>query len=124
MKTTVIIVGMIYLLMISCESHQKSKIEVVKIIETTLSWNGDILPEYRQGTPKITMLRITIPPNKKLEIHKHLVVNAGILLKGTLRVVSEKNDTLYQKIPMKSRKFYTGQVVMTVPYIYSVADIQ
>ena len=97
MKTSIKIACMVCLFAISCISHQKTKIEVVQLIETTKSWNGDMLPEYSKGQPKITILRIIIPPKKKLEIHKHFVVNAGVLLQGTLRVISDKNDTLYLK---------------------------
>ncbi len=74
-----------------------SKIDVVKLTETTKSWNGNTLPKYPNGQPKVTILKITIPPKKKLEIHKHPEINAGVLLKGALTVISEKNDTLYLK---------------------------
>lgn len=38
-----------------------------------------------------------VPPNQKLEWHKHLVINAGVLIKGQLTVISEKGDTLRMK---------------------------
>ena len=38
-----------------------------------------------------------IPPKTKLNWHKHPVINAGVLLKGELTVISKANDTLHQK---------------------------
>ena len=97
MKNLIIITCFVGLLMFSCKKNEVSDIHVVKLAETTKSWNGDTLPKYPNGQPKVTVLRITIPPKKKLEIHKHPEINAGVLLKGALTVISEKNDTLYLK---------------------------
>jgi len=55
------------------------------------------LPKYPDGKPKITVLKITIPPRSKLNIHKHLVINAGVLTKGELTVVDEQHNTLNLK---------------------------
>ncbi|MBC7654752.1 MAG: cupin domain-containing protein [Oligoflexus sp.] len=75
----------------------KEKIEVTKLAESIQSWNGDKLPSYPTGQPKITILKIIIPPHQKLDLHKHLVINAGILLKGVLTVFDEKNNMLELK---------------------------
>lgn len=82
---------------ISCNRTAVDKIEVTTLVETTNSWNGTKLPNYLEGSPKITVLKIVIPPKAKLEVHKHLEINAGVLLKGTLTVISEQNDTLHLK---------------------------
>jgi len=74
-----------------------TKTEVVKLIESSVSWNGDSLPAYPVGKPKVTILQITIPPQTALKVHQHPVINAGVLLKGALTVISEKNDTLHLK---------------------------
>ncbi len=81
----------------SCKSRYLTKTEVVTLAETTKSWNGDDLPYYLDGQPKITILKITIPPHSKLKVHKHLVINAGVLLKGELTVVDAHNNTLFLK---------------------------
>ncbi|WP_150451532.1 cupin domain-containing protein [Arenibacter lacus] len=73
------------------------KIESVTLIETTKSWNGKALPQYPKGKPKVTILKITIPPHSRLNIHKHPVINAGVLTKGELTVVDEENNTLQLK---------------------------
>lgn len=69
----------------------------VTLIESSKSWNGEVLPQYPAGKPKITILKITVPPHSKLSIHKHLVINAGVLTKGELTVVDEQNNILQLK---------------------------
>ena len=69
------------------------KIEVITLAETSKMWNGEALPNYHEGTPKVTILKVIIPPKSKLELHKHLVINAGVLIKGNLTVVDEHGNT-------------------------------
>ena len=57
----------------------------------------DIFFEDPDGNPEITILKIIIPPKAKLPLHKHPEINAGVLLKGELTVISETNDTLHLK---------------------------
>ncbi len=85
------------LILSSCRVSKMDKIEVVKLAETTKSWNGDKLPNYPEGTPKITVLKITIPPKTKLHKHFHPVINSGILLKGELKVVDIDGNILILK---------------------------
>ena len=86
-----------FLSFFACKQNEVTKPEVVTLIETDKSWNGDDLPKYPDGKPKITVLKITIPPRSKLNIHKHLVINAGVLTKGELTVVDEQDNTLTLK---------------------------
>ena len=97
MKQVYVFIFTSALLLSSCKSSKISKIEVATLAETTISWNGNKLPEYPEGNSKITILKITIPPHSKLKAHKHLVINAGVLLKGELTVVDEHNNTLLLK---------------------------
>ncbi|MDY6854635.1 MAG: cupin domain-containing protein [Thermodesulfobacteriota bacterium] len=55
------------------------------------------MPFYAKGKPEVTILRITIPPKVQLPLHKHTVINAGVLLKGELTVVTEDKKTLHLK---------------------------
>lgn len=81
----------------SCDTNKVAKTKVVTLVESSESWNGAALPKYSEGNPKVTILKITIPPKTKLKTHKHPEINAGVLLKGKLTVVSETKDTLYLK---------------------------
>ncbi|MGB0944083.1 MAG: cupin domain-containing protein [Marinomonas sp.] len=71
------------------------KVEV--LAKTTQSWNQDTLPAYGEGQPEVTILRIIIPAGMQLPLHKHPVINAGVLLKGELTVITEGKDKLYMK---------------------------
>lgn len=61
----------------------------VVLSKSSVSWDGQDLPDYTPGKPEITILRITIPPGSQLPVHKHTVINAGVLLDGGLTVISE-----------------------------------
>ena len=67
------------------------------LAKTSTSWDGGTLPDYAKGKPEVTILRITIPPKVKLPLHKHPVINSGVLLKGELTVVTEDKKTLHLK---------------------------
>ncbi|MBC3757705.1 cupin domain-containing protein [Hyunsoonleella sp. SJ7] len=81
----------------ACKTTKISEIKVEKLAETIKSWNGDTLPKYPEGQPKVTVLKITIPPKTKLHRHYHPVINSGIMLKGKLKVVDADENTLYLK---------------------------
>lgn len=87
----------VLLLNVSCKTSKITEIQVVKLAETTKSWNGDVLPKYPEGHPKITVLKITIPPKTTLHKHYHPVINSGILLKGALKVVDVDGNVLILK---------------------------
>lgn len=94
MKKIFLLSGLIVFFLISCSPSIGNKISVTTLIKDTKSWNGAELPKYLNGNPEVTILKIVIPPKTKLPLHEHPVINAGVLLKGKLRVVSNK-DTLH-----------------------------
>jgi quercetin dioxygenase-like cupin family protein len=67
------------------------------LVHSGVSWDGQALPAYPAGRPKITILRIRIPPGASLPVHKHPVINAGLLLSGSLTVVAESGQILHLK---------------------------
>jgi quercetin dioxygenase-like cupin family protein len=64
------------------------------LAKTGSSWDEALLPAYPEGKPEVTILKITIPPKSELPVHKHPVINAGILLKGELTVITEDNKKI------------------------------
>lgn len=79
-------------------AHESQKdIQVDVVTKSTLSWDGRTLPAYPEGQPEISILKITIAPGTRLPLHQHGVINAGVLLKGELTVITEKNETLELK---------------------------
>jgi quercetin dioxygenase-like cupin family protein len=70
---------------------------VTELAKTSQSWNGESLPAYPQGQPKITILRISIPARAQLDTHRHPVINAGVLISGELTVITKDGRTLHLK---------------------------
>lgn len=74
-----------------------AEIKVAVLAKSTQSWDGQPLPNYATGKPEVTILKITIPAGAKLPLHLHPYINAGILMKGELTVLTEKQETLHLK---------------------------
>jgi quercetin dioxygenase-like cupin family protein len=85
------------LLTINFWSQELNTIKVEVLAKTSVSWDGRDLPNYPKGKPEITILRIKIPPKVQLPLHEHPVINAGVLLKGELTVVTRDRETLHLK---------------------------
>jgi quercetin dioxygenase-like cupin family protein len=86
------------LLVTGCVSpNHVNSVQSIELVKSSTSWDGQPLPAYKRGRPEITILRITIPPNYTLPMHKHPVINAGVLLKGKLTVVTESGDIIHLK---------------------------
>ena len=84
-------------ILVASAQVQAGEIVVEQLIRSTASWDGQPLPVYAQGQPEITILKFTIPAGAELDSHKHSVINAGVLLSGTLTVVSEDQEVLQLK---------------------------
>lgn len=80
--------------LVFCHSEDSPEVVVETLAKATTSWNDSILPSYPAGQPEITVLKIDIPPHTTLDLHQHPVINAGVLLKGQLTVVSDQGQTL------------------------------
>ena len=78
-------------------TQDPSAVTVEVLTKSSKSWNGADLPNYPAGKPEITILRIQIPPKTQLPLHKHPVINAGVLLKGELTVITEQGEVLHLK---------------------------
>lgn len=82
-------------LLSSCIENNNAEITVETIVKSNHSWNDALLEPYLEGQPQVQILKYTIPPHFKLPEHKHPAMNAGIVTKGKLRVIStQTNDTL------------------------------
>jgi quercetin dioxygenase-like cupin family protein len=75
-------------------TQEEHAVNVEVLAQTSVSWDGMALPNYPKGSPAITILRIRIPPKVQLPLHEHPVINAGVLLKGALTVVTKDKETL------------------------------
>ncbi len=72
-------------------------IKVQTLVRSGTAWNGTRLPAYPSGEPEVTVLHVTIPPGMKLPMHIHPVINAGMLIRGQLMVISAAGTSLQLK---------------------------
>ena len=77
------------------QNHTETK-EII-LSKTSKSWNGATLPKYPVGNPEISILKYIIPRKTKLDLHKHPIISAGIIIKGELTIINENNDRLHLK---------------------------
>jgi len=94
-KRTVFGIGLAFILSCSAWAGDTASCSVQVLSRTDSSWDGAKLPGYPTGSPEVTILKITIPPGEKLPLHKHPVINAGVLLRGTLTVATDQGRTLH-----------------------------
>lgn len=78
-------------------AQESNNVTADVLAKASASWDGTDLPNYPKGKPEITILRVKIPPKSQLPLHEHPVINAGVLLKGELTVVTEDKETLHLK---------------------------
>lgn len=102
LRTYLICICALVLFISSCAQHTESikdnsygEISVVELTKTTHSWDNSTLPAYQTGQPEVTILDITIPPHTALPVHMHPVINAGVMIEGSLTVKKEDGETLY-----------------------------
>ncbi len=97
MKKLFYAICFVLLLSVNVPAEDINAVQTEVLAKTSLSWDGSHLPDYPAGPPEVTILRIKIPPGAQLSLHKHLVINAGVLLSGELTVVTEDGKTLKLK---------------------------
>ncbi|MCP4000882.1 MAG: cupin domain-containing protein [Gammaproteobacteria bacterium] len=90
MKKLALLVAL--LLPVSVYALDSKPIIVEELTKTTKSWDGSELPSYKKGQPEITILRITVQPNVELPWHTHPIINAGIMVKGKLTVITKSGE--------------------------------
>jgi len=90
-------IGLVLLLSGSVWAIGAKDVVVDVLVESDSSWDGRLLPDYPRGRPEISILKINVPPGARLPQHKHNVINAGVLTKGELTVVTEENKIMHLK---------------------------
>ncbi len=97
MKKILIGIGCLFLFFGHAFSSDLRQVKVQVLAKSVCSWDGSKLPQYKKGQPEVTILKITIPAHVKLPWHKHPVINAGVLIKGQLTVITKDNNVLRLK---------------------------
>ena len=125
----------------SADSNQsQDEIKVIQILKATEEWDGSALPPYPSKNPEITILSYEIPPGIRLPMHRHPVINAGVVLQGQLTVIAKDGKQLILNagdsivelvnkwhygvnqgsLPVKLIMFYIGEV--GVPLVIKEKD--
>lgn len=101
LSTAAVTLGALCLLLIgsslAAHDHGEASIQVETLAQSTRSWDKQKLPPYPQGQPQITVLRITVPPHTALPMHKHPVINVGVLISGELIVTDIHGEQFHLK---------------------------
>lgn len=63
-----------------------------QVVQSTTSWNNNVLPAYPKGQPEVTVLKITVQPGVELPWHTHPIINVGYMLKGILTVITKSGQ--------------------------------
>lgn len=91
---TVVMMACLLVFLAGTGLARQEGVQVRELVRTERSWDGNLLPPYPQGQPEIHILSITVMPGEKLDTHRHPVINAGVLLRGHLRVLTLDGRTL------------------------------
>jgi quercetin dioxygenase-like cupin family protein len=97
LKSIIYALCLTLLLLGSASAKDPNIIEIEVMAKSSTSWDREDLPDYERGKPEITILKIVIPPGARIPLHKHPMINAGVLLKGSLTVTTEENQRLHLK---------------------------
>ena len=74
-------------------SAGERKIEAEVLLKSTKDWRGVTLPTYSEGQPEVTVAKITIPAGMALPLHEHPYMTAGVIIQGTIEVLTDSGDT-------------------------------
>ena len=86
----------------TAESAAHSHIKIETLVQSTSAWDATPYTRYPDGTPQLSVLRITIGPHTALKWHSHPMPNAGYVLSGELTL--EERDGIRQH-------FVAGQAI-------------
>lgn len=68
-------------------------VNVETLLKTSSDWLGQNLPHYPKKQPEITLLKVTIAPKTRLPWHYHPYINAGVIVKGKLKITTASGTT-------------------------------
>ena len=103
----------IFFIIILCLANTAYCAEKEVLLKTTSTWDNTEYKKLKIKTPEVTVLKIIINVGEKLPMHKHDLVNIAYVKKGTLTVVTDKNEeiTLHEGevLPELVGKYHYGK---------------
>ena len=85
--TLLVVVGFCAVLQCAAAGEEISSEVLVK---TQTSWDGSALPAQNLKNPELTIVRTKIAQGAELKLHKHRMINAGYIAKGSIEIISEE----------------------------------
>ena len=83
------------------------------LLKTTSNWDNVQYKKLKIKNPEVTVLKINIGVGEALPVHKHDLVNIAYVKKGTLTVITDKNEqiTLHEGecLPELVGKYHYGK---------------
>ena len=64
------------------------------LLKTTSTWDSAEYKKLKIKKPEVTVLKIVINVGEELPMHKHDLVNVAYVKKGTLTVITDKNQSI------------------------------
>lgn len=64
------------------------------LLKTTSTWDNAEYKTLKIKKPEVTVLKIVIGVGESLPMHKHNLVNIAYVQKGTLTVITDKNEQI------------------------------
>ncbi|QJW54543.1 hypothetical protein HL670_01418 [Serratia plymuthica] len=74
---------------LAAEDHGEG-ISKETLLKTETSWEGTSYGQYPAGAPQITMLKVTVEPNKVLAWHTHPCISAVYMTGGSVSLTIKK----------------------------------
>jgi quercetin dioxygenase-like cupin family protein len=115
-------VGMLVSSVARADDHAAVQSET--LLRSATSWDGSAYASYPAGSPELTVVKITIPPNTSLPWHTHPMPNAAYILSGELTVEKKESGetkllTAGQVLPEMVGQLHRG-VTGNVPAVLIV----
>lgn len=87
---TVLAVFILILFLTNCAYSAEKEV----LLKTTSTWDNTKYSKLKIRTPEVTVLKISIGVGEALPMHKHDLVNIAYVKKGTLTVITDKNEQI------------------------------
>jgi quercetin dioxygenase-like cupin family protein len=95
-----------------CMTNTAYSLEKETILKTTSTWDNAEYKKLKIKKPEVTVLKIIIDVGETLPMHRHDLVNVAYVKKGTLTVVTDKNDKITlqegESLPELVGKYHYG----------------
>ena len=77
-----------------CVTNSAYSAEKEVLLKTTSTWDNAEYKKLKIKKPEVTVLKIVINVGEELPMHKHDLVNIAYVKKGTLTVITDKNEKI------------------------------